>query len=648
MRSLGALCLSVLLWGASPADAPVADAAMRGDTERVQELLRGGADVNVAQGDGMTALHWAAERGDAEMAGMLVYAGANLEAVTRIGDYTALHLGARAGQAAVVTTLAEAGAKIAAVSTAGGATPLHFAAASGSAAAVTALLDHGADVDAREDHWGQTPLIFAAARGRTEAVSVLARRGADVAVTTLVVDVGALSAADRAAGQRRDQILDAFRAEAGPNSEAWRPSPTEVQAAIVAARQTPDAGEAFTADREREVNALRQELGPAEVQQAQDAAMARGVRDGGGQVGGRIGGQGGRAGGQGPGQAAQDGAQYVSQAQAGRQSGGFTSLVGAIGGMTALIHAVREGHAETAFALLDAGADIDQQSAGDATSPLLSAAINGHFDLAIQLIERGADPTLASVAGTTPLFAALNTMWAPKARYPQQQAYQQQNATHVDVMRALLEAGADPDARLTKHLWFMEYTFSHLGIDATGATAFWRATHALDVPAMRLLVEFGADPGTATMKGAERRFRRGGPTEDPSGLAPIPMGGPGVYPIHVASGHGYGTGYAGNSHMHAPDAWMTTLEYLVEEQGADVNSRDQNGYSPLHNAASRGDLEMIRYLVDHGADVMVLSRRGQTTVDMANGPQQRIQPFPEAMALLESLGAINNHNCVSC
>ena len=121
-----------------------------------------------------------------------------------------------------------------------------------------------------------------------------------------------------------------------------------------------------------------------------------------------------------------------------------------------------------------------------------------------------------------------------------------------------------------------------------------------------------------------------------------------MYPIHVASGHGYGTGYAGNSHMHAPDAWMTTLEYLVEEQGADVNSRDQNGYSPLHNAASRGDLEMIRYLVDHGADVMVLSRRGQTTVDMANGPQQRIQPFPEAMALLESLGAINNHNCVSC
>jgi ankyrin repeat protein len=90
------------------------------------------------------------------------------------------------------------------------------------------------------------------------------------------------------------------------------------------------------------------------------------------------------------------------------------------------------------------------------------------------------------------------------------------------------------------------------------------------------------------------------------------------------------------------------VKYLVEEHGADVNARDHNGYSPVHNAASRGDIDMIRYLVDKGADVMVVSRRGQTTVDMANGPQQRIQPFPEAMALLESLGAKNNHNCVSC
>jgi hypothetical protein len=57
---------------------------------------------------------------------------------------------------------------------------------------------------------------------------------------------------------------------------------------------------------------------------------------------------------------------------------------------------------------------------------------------------------------------------------------------------------------------------------------------------------------------------------------------------------------------------------------------------------------MIRYLVEMGADVTVVSREGQTTADMANGPVQRVSPFPETVALLEQLGAKNNHNCQSC
>ena len=87
---------------------------------------------------------------------------------------------------------------------------------------------------------------------------------------------------------------------------------------------------------------------------------------------------------------------------------------------------------------------------------------------------------------------------------------------------------------------------------------------------------------------------------------------------------------------------------MVEELGADPNARDHGGYTPVHHAAGRGDNEMILYLVEQGADVTAVSRQGQTTADMANGPLQRIQPFPETIALLESLGAKNNHNCVSC
>ena len=93
---------------------------------------------------------------------------------------------------------------------------------------------------------------------------------------------------------------------------------------------------------------------------------------------------------------------------------------------------------------------------------------------------------------------------------------------------------------------------------------------------------------------------------------------------------------------------MPSVKYLVEELGADVNARDNDGYNPLHHAAARGDNEMIQYLVSKGADVTVVARSGQTVADMANGPVQRVSPFPATVALLEKLGSKNSHKCVSC
>jgi ankyrin repeat protein len=218
----------------------------------------------------------------------------------------------------------------------------------------------------------------------------------------------------------------------------------------------------------------------------------------------------------------------------------------------------------------------------------------------------------------------------------------------MDVIEAVLKAGADPNARLTKHLWYMSYNFDLLRVDTKGATPFWRAAYALDVPAMRLLVSYGADPALATEK-PPQRFRREQDRElDPSGLPPVPVGGPAVYAIHAASGAGYGQGFAANAHRHVPNGWLPAVRYLVEETGADVNARDVDSYTAVHHAAARGDNELILYLVEQGADVTAVSRRGQTTADMANGPVQRIQPFPETLALLVGLGAINNRNCVSC
>ena len=325
---------------------------------------------------------------------------------------------------------------------------------------------------------------------------------------------------------------------------------------------------------------------------------------------------------------------------------GFADLVGTHGGLTPLLLAAREGHVDAAIALLEGGAHINQGSAADGTSPMVMATINGHFDLAMLLFDKGADPSLASAAGATPLYAALNMQWAPKSRHPQPTDYMQQRISYLDMMETLLEAGVDVNARLKKSLWYTTYNRDLLGVGRAGATPFWRAAYALDIEAMRLLLRYGADPNLPTMKVPERR-RRGDDT-DHSGLPPVPLGGPAVYPIHAASGVGYGQGYAGNSHRHVPDGWLPAVQFLVEELGADVNARDHKGYSPVHHAASRGDNELIRYLVEHGADVTGVSRRGQTTVDIANGPVQRIQPFPETIAYLMSLGAKNNNKCVSC
>src|SRR5262249_3455340 len=109
---------------------PLADAAERGDVAAVRALIKQAADVSAARADGMTALHVAAQRNDAEISPLLLPAGANVRATTRLGGYTALHLASRAGATAVIKALAGAGADVNAPTTTG-ATPLMFAAASG-------------------------------------------------------------------------------------------------------------------------------------------------------------------------------------------------------------------------------------------------------------------------------------------------------------------------------------------------------------------------------------------------------------------------------------------------------------------------------------------------------------------------------------
>ncbi|HZT75218.1 MAG TPA: ankyrin repeat domain-containing protein [Vicinamibacterales bacterium] len=563
-----ALVAAVAIAGASAAVAAaqspstVVDATMARDAAAVRALLRRGADVNTAQGDGMTALHWAAKNGDAELAAMLLEAGANVRATSRLGEYTPLHLAAASGAAPVIDALLRANAAVDAP-TATGATPLMLAAGAGSVAAVETLVAHGADANRREHANGETALMFAAALDRADVVRVLLKHGADANLASATVDVAKLTAPE-------ERLQAAIR-------EA-QSQPTKTVAGIVSAPPAPQTG-----------------------------------------VGG------------------------VTRAFT------FDELIGRQGGLTALHFAARQGHAASVHALVDGGADVNAAS-GDGTTPLVIATINGQYDTAAYLVAHGADPNRASANGMTALYGALNIEWAPRMFYPQPRAQLQQQLSYLDLMKLLLDHGADPNARLTRKVWYTQYNFDLLRIDESGATPFWRAAYASDIAAMRLLVDAGADPAIPTMKPAGRTRVGDNDREnrDVAALPPVPTGGPGMPPLLAAAGAGYGEGFAANAHRFAPTGMLAAVKYLVEELHADVNAQDADGNTALHNAASRGDNEMIRYLVSQGADVTLVNRMGQTTVDMANGPVQRTQPYPETIKLLESLGAKNNHKCVSC
>ena len=131
-------------------------------------------------------------------------------------------------------------------------------------------------------------------------------------------------------------------------------------------------------------------------------------------------------------------------------------------------------------------------------------------------------------------------------------------------------------------------------------------------------------------------------------LPPAVLGGPSITPLLAAAGEGYGWSFTANHHRYAPTGFLPAVKYLVDELHADVNARDADGNTPLHNAAARGDNEMILYLIANGADVTAINRKGQTVADMANGPVQRVQPFRETLALLATMGVKPHKTSVSC
>ena len=161
---------------------PLIDAVRQGDVPQVRSQLKAGANVNQAEGDGATPLHWAAHRDSIEMVRLLLDAGASALVANDLG-ITPLHLAAANGNVVTLRLLLDKHGNANATA-ASGVTPLMEAARSGGVDAVRVLLAHGADVNAREFARGQTALMWAVSRHHPDIVKVLLENKADVQART--------------------------------------------------------------------------------------------------------------------------------------------------------------------------------------------------------------------------------------------------------------------------------------------------------------------------------------------------------------------------------------------------------------------------------------------------------------------------------
>jgi uncharacterized protein len=542
-------------------DARLSEAAMNGDKAAVKTLLQQHADIDGAQGDGTTALHWAAFNDDLELAKMLVAAGANVRATTRLGAISPLFMACTNGNAAMIDLLVKAGADVNSAK-ANGTTALMLAASSGNVAAVETLIKSGAKVDVKESAHGQTALMFAAALNRDAVVRSLLAHGADANAATSVHKLEHV---------RFDQDGNIVEERAGGRGGAAKTP--EAQDAETAAAVAKAANEVAKSD----LDALSRGIGlkSAEFRLAKAKARAGDVA-----------------------------------ARAPRKVGADFQ-----GGMTALMYAAREGHMEAAKALVENKADLNQMSQGDKMTPLVMAISNGHLTLAKYFLDHGADPNLASLSGLTALYATIDVQWAPKAWFPQPST-DQEKVTYLELMKALLDKGANVNAQVGEKLWFRSFTNDYTWVDPAGATAFWRAAQSSDTAAMKLLVQYKADVKLANKSGDT--------------------------PLHAAAG----IGWAANWSVNAPVPLVDAVKYCVE-LGNDVNAADNRGYTALHGAAYLGDNDMVNYLVSKGAKTDVKSKAGDSVADLANGPTRFGQPHPATVALLEKLGSANSHNCRS-
>ena len=163
--------------GGPPLELQLVEAVKQSNKNAVQTLLEQGFDVNAAQSDGATALHWATYRDDLETVDWLIAAGANVNVANDL-RVTPLALASANGNAAIVERLLRAEADPDAPGETG-VTPLMEAARTGSLEVVRVLLAFGANANAGTDDRQQTALMWAVSQQHPDVVRMLLESGAD-------------------------------------------------------------------------------------------------------------------------------------------------------------------------------------------------------------------------------------------------------------------------------------------------------------------------------------------------------------------------------------------------------------------------------------------------------------------------------------
>jgi ankyrin repeat protein len=182
IQSLSGMCVAALLsvaaYGASLGSTALVDAAKNQDWDAVRALVGQHADLNAAQPDGTTALHWVAHWNNLDTVKLLIQAGANVKAANRY-DATPISEAAVKGSPALIEELLKGGADPNTQTTSEGETVLMKASRDGNAEVVKVLLEHGAKPNATENALGQSALMWAAAEGHAQVIQLLLAHEAD-------------------------------------------------------------------------------------------------------------------------------------------------------------------------------------------------------------------------------------------------------------------------------------------------------------------------------------------------------------------------------------------------------------------------------------------------------------------------------------